>query len=536
MNKKIEIIRVVIATMLLTGAACINGCTAKFEELNTNPCAPTPDVMKGDNAHVRSLIYQMFAALCQTERNDSQAIDQLVGSDFGYMMAPVRTWDAGNHLFSQFNPPSTLCGQAFDKIMPQIYSNFFRIRELTGGQGVVYSWAQILRVAGSMHLSDIYGPIPYSKTTAESYSVEYDAMPDLYANMFKDLDEAIATLTNAVDSNQDLSSLAEVDQIYNGQFDKWVKFANTLKLRMAIRISGVSSDIDVQMKAKEAIDAGLMIDKTDSAWNPNIDVNGNAYWVVCYSYGNEMGEMNVSASIISYMVATGDPRLSIYATKQTYNTDRGNPDYVGCPNGIDLKSGIDADYQKFSKIQVNKTDPLLIMSAAEAWFLKAEACLTWPELGLGTAKEMYEQGVRVSLAERNANEGDYLTKSRICQMTYKDIKSGSSFSFTPHEVVSPVWLDGNDDENRERIVAQKWLANFPNGWETWADLRRNNTNRWKKFWIERTNVSGDRTALQRLKFPESEYLTNKANVEAAVATMNGGDQFSTKLWWANNNW
>lgn len=532
---KIEIIRVVIATMLLIGAACINGCTAKFEELNTNPCAPTPDVMRGDNAHVRSLIVQMFAALCQTERNDSQTIDQLVGADFGYMMAPVRTWDAGNHLFSQFNPPSALYGQAFDKIMPQIYSNFFRIRELTGGKGVVYSWAQILRVAGSMHLSDIYGPIPYSKTTAESYSVEYDAMPDLYTNMFEDLDEAIATLTSVVESKQDLSSLAEVDQIYNGQFDKWVKFANTLKLRMAIRISEVAnSSIDVKTKAQEAIQAGTMLDKTDSAWNPNIDVNGNAYWVVCYSYGNEMGEMNVSASIISYMIATQDPRLSIYATKQTYNTSDGNPEYVGVPNGIELKSGIDTEYQKYSKIQVTKTDPLLIMSAAEAWFLKAEAYLKWPELG-GNAKAMYEQGVRVSLAERNANEGDYLTSSRVCTMTYKDIKPGSSFSFAPHDVVSPVWDEGQEENNKERIVAQKWLANFPNGWETWADLRRCNTSRWKKFWIERTYASGDRTAMQRLKFPESEYLTNKANVEAAATTING-DNFTSKLWWAGGNY
>lgn len=530
MNMKIGITRVVIATIFSIGAVCINGCTAKFEEFNTDPCAPTPDEMKGDNADVRSLISQMFPALCQTDRNDSENIDQLVGADFGYMMAPVRGWDAGNHLYTTFNPPSTLYGQAFEKIMPQIYSNFFRILELTEGKGVVYSWAQILRIAGAMHLSDIYGPIPYSKVTAESYSVEYDSMKDLYANMFSDLDEAISTLTSAVELGEDLSSLVEVDPIYNGQFDKWVKFANTLKLRMAMRISGVQNPgIDVKEKAREAITAGTMLDETDSAWNPNIDVNGNAYRVVCYDY-NE-GEMRVSASIISYMVATEDPRLSIYATKQEYKPDEDGVEYMGVRNGISFSSGTDADYQKFSNIQVNRTDPLLIMSAAEAWFLKAEAILKWSDIG-GNAKEMYEKGVRVSMAERNAKEGDYLTRTRICMINYKDLKKNDGSS--TREVVSPVWADGNDTENFERIVAQKWLANFPNGWETWADLRRFSTSYWKKFWIDRPNVRGyNRTAINRLKFPESEYNINLENVEAAAATL-GGDDFNTRLWWSTN--
>ena len=81
----------------------------------------------------------------------------------------------------------------------------------------------------SLKISDCYGPIPYSQITGTAFTVEYDNMEDLYKHMFDDLDEAISAFKVAVLGNEDMSSLSEYDLVFNGDFNKWVKFANSLK-------------------------------------------------------------------------------------------------------------------------------------------------------------------------------------------------------------------------------------------------------------------------------------------------------------------
>ena len=531
----------VAAVLLLAYFGCMTSCTGQFEEYNTNPYGPTPEQMKGDNADVAALISQMYPALCQTERNNSQVVDQLVGSDYGYMMAPVRSWDGMHHLYTISNPPASLYGQAFELIMPQIYTGFFQIRDLTEGSGVMYSWAQILRIAGTFHLSDIYGPVPYSQVTGSDYKVAYDDMPTLYQAMFDDLDAAITVLNTAVQGGDDLSSLADADPIYNGDFSKWVKFANTLRLRMAMRISGADATL-AKAQARAALAGGVMEDAADSAWNTSIDINGNGYWVVCYQYGGDKGEMRVSASMVNYLVGYEDPRLTAYLTKQTYKTGEGQPDYVGVLNGIDWTGkGVSADHQNLSNINVAKDDPLLIMTAAEAWFLKAEAKLLWgSEISEITedAKSCYEKGIQVSMNERDVAIGDYLTHEGKPAQTYSDLTGQNNGVNLQNNwssnIVSVKWADGEREPNHQRILIQKWLANFPNGWETWADLRRIGSTRARPNFYARPNVVDYLTLVQRLKYPDSEYNSNPENVANAVSALGGqGDDFRTNLWWAN---
>ena len=81
------------------------------------------------------------------------------------------------------------------------------------------------------------------KITGSAFTVAYDSMEDLYKSMFTDLDEAIVAFKTAVLGGEDMSSLTEYDLAFGGDFNKWVKFANTLKLRMAMRISNVAPEL-----------------------------------------------------------------------------------------------------------------------------------------------------------------------------------------------------------------------------------------------------------------------------------------------------
>ena len=513
-----------LSACLLT-AGLLAACTGNFEEYNTNPFGPTPEDMLGDNAITNSLIKSMMPVLVQGQQNNSQMIDQMIGSEYGGQIANIAQWgNSGN--FYTYNPRLAWIDYPFSTIMPQIYTGFFQMKQTTGGEGISYRWAQILRIFGTLRLSDMYGPLPYSKVTGSEFTVPYDDMEELYNNMFADLDEAIEGLTTVALSGEDMSSLSASDFVYNGDFTKWVKLANTLKLRMAVRISSANA-ILARQKAEEAVShtIGVMNSAQDAAWYSDND-GMNPYYRVAFSWQ----EIRVSANVTSYLSGYNDPRLSIYVNP----SELASGDRVGVRNGIYQSAGSQASYANYSRMNIGELDKLLVMSASEAYFLRAEgALLGWNMQG--TAKQLYEQGVAVSMEERGANMGNYLLSDNT-PANYVD-PLDSSKNHNAMSSISPRYDESASKEaNLERILVQKWLANFPNGWETWADIRR--TGYPKHFpVINNLNTDGvtSTRGMRRLPYPQSEYNTNAASVKAAVSMLGGADNGATDLWWAKKN-
>lgn len=505
-------------------ASMVAGCTGMFEDYNTNPFGPTQDDMKGDNASTGAHIENMIPALVQGQQNNAQMLDQMIGAEYGGEITCIATWGNGGNYYT-YNPRIGWYGNMFDTTMPQIYTGFNQIRKLSGGKGLAYHWAQILRVAASLKISDCYGPIPYSKITGTDFTVAYDSEEDLYKYMFNDLDEAIVALETPVLAGEDMSSLKEYDLVFDGDFRKWVKFANTLKLRMAIRISNVSPELAKQ-KAEEAVSdvIGVMTAADDAAYSSYND-GMNPYYRVAYSWK----EIRVSANITSYLSGYNDPRLPVYVSVS--EVDNG---YTGVRNGIYQSASTQASYTKFSNLNIKESDKLLIMSASEAYFLRAEGALKKWNMN-GSARSLYEEGVKTSMEERGVS-ADYYLYSTSRPAYYND-PTNSSYSQQPLSTVCPRYDESAGDEvNLERILVQKWIANFPNGWETWADIRR--TGYPKHFYVVNNlntdGVSKERR-MRRLPFPESEYNTNAANVKAAVSMLGGADNSATDLWWAKKN-
>lgn len=502
----------------------IVGCTKNFELYNTNPAAPTQEQMLGDNALTCSLIKDMIHSLADGQQNNSQMIDHMIGSEYGGHTACIAGWgNAGN--FYTYNPRVGWIEYPFNTMMPQIYTGYFKIAEATGRKGVAYQWAQVIRIASTLRLSDMYGPMPYSKITGSEFSVPYDNMPDLFNNMFADLDVAIDVLSSAVAAGEDMSSLADADYIYGGDFSKWVKFANTLKLRMAMRISGVNPSL-AKSKAEEAVGSayGVLADANDCAWTSYND-GMNPFYRAAYTWNG--GEIRVSANITSYLGGYNDPRLPVYAT-----TTGGI--YAGARNGVYHEAASTTAHQGLSNVNFTETDKLLVMSAAEAYFLRAEGALNGWSMG-GTAKELYEAGVLVSMEERGVKSADALAylmtegvpAGYVCPLN-------SSENIGAVSTVSNVYKDGDGKaRNLERILIQKWIASFPNGWERWADFRRTG---YPKMFPVMNNLNADGVTadkgMRRLPFPQSEYNTNTSNVNEAITFLGGPDTGATDLWWA----
>lgn len=512
-------------TASLLTAGLLAACTGNFEEYNTNPYGPTPEDMLGDNAITNSLIKSMMPVLAQGQQNNSQMIDQMIGSEYGGQIANIAQWgNSGN--FYTYNPRVNWIGVPFNTIMPQIYTGFFQMKQTTGGEGISYRWAQILRIFGTLRLSDMYGPLPYSKVTGAEFTVPYDNMEELYNNMFADLDVAIDELTAVALSGEDMSVFAQSDFVYSDDFTKWVKFANTLKLRMAMRISNVNATL-ARQKAEEAINhtIGVMTTAQDAAWYSDND-GMNPYYRVAYSWQ----EIRVSANITSYLSGYDDPRLAAYVNASELSTG----ELVGVRNGIYQSAGSQASYANYSRMNIGELDKLLVMSASEAYFLRAEGALNGWNMK-GTAKSLYEEGVNVSMQERGVTIGNYLL-STATPADYVDPLDSSKNHAAMSSVTPAYDENASADENRERILVQKWIANFPNGWETWADIRRTGYPQHFPV-VNNLNTDGVNTkrGMRRLAYPQSEYNTNAASVKAAVTMLGGADTSATDLWWAKKN-
>ena len=522
----------------LMAASLAFGCTGDFEEFNTNPFAPTPDQMMGDNAGTAADLATMINALGYQQQNDSQLVDQFIGFEYGGTTTTADNFSYERGRYAWYNPPVSSgnhCGITFEKILPDTYTGFNKIRENTGGKGAVYAMASIVRIAATIKLSDTYGPVPYSKITGAEFTVPYDSEQDLYNYMFEDLTEAINTLQSVYSSSGEIAStLVEADMFFSGNVLKWLKYANTLQMRMAIRISNADEAL-AREKFNEALERGYVMETADdSVWRRMEAGQANPYSYSAYTWLN--GDLRPSASVMSYLNGYGDPRREKYITPQTSSTFQ----WRGVLSGTNLSSSIYQGYYKNQYANLNDetiasvNSPILVMSASEAWFLRAEAALNgWTS---ESAKECYEQGVTVSMNERGAAIGNYLS-SEAQPENFTDVQS--SHNRPAATTVCPKWNDGaSKEENRERVLIQKWLANFPNGWETWADIRRTGYPKLFKVGVnECPSGEGvtDERGMRRMKYPQSEYNTNPQNVLDAVKLLGGDDLFGTDLWWAKKN-
>lgn len=517
-----------IASLMLGGSLLFGavGCTGEFENFNTDPKAPTPEQMAGDFASTATLINTLLPNLVLGQENDYQMIDQMIGCEYGRMTSAANMWGSDAY-YATYNPPVGWTGNAFDTMMPKVYTPFFMIRSISGEDTLPYYWADLVRVFTTLRLSDIYGPMPFSKIgTGSDFAVAYDDMPTLYNAMFEELDLVINALKEAAGGDGG-TAFAETDFIYQGDFSRWAKYANTVKLRMALRLVNVNPSLAKQ-KAEEAVNdpAGLVSEASDAAWSTFIP-GGNSFEKVNINWN----EGRVSADITSYMNGYNDPRLPKYAKE----APAAKGQYVGIRSGVYHYTMIKTDNDNYSYPNVSPQDKLLSMSASESWFLRAEGALRGWDMG-GTAQELYEQGVATSMSERGVQIEDYLesTATPAAYSIINGIGDNASYNIAAQTDVTPKWdSSASFEKNLERIIVQKWLGNYPNGWESWVDKRRTGYPIWFPV-VNNLSTDGVTSSqgVQRLPYPQSEFNTNEANVRAAQAMLGGPDNTATKLWWA----
>lgn len=514
MNKIIKYIGASLVVYMMAG------CTTNFEEFNTNPYQP-PKVPASN------LLSKMFNVYACPQQNDCQHMNCMWAGFSGQVTAPGN-WKKGDNLFAYYNATDEHNDSSWGIIYGHIYPSFFLIEQSTQKKGLVYAMAQLTRVYGMQMLTSLQGPIPYTQMKAGDTEAAYDNEQTVWHAMFTDLDNAIAVLKSAASYgiNQDL---AAVDQFYKGDCTKWLKFANTLKLRMAIRISGIEPAY-AQTKAEEAVLGGVLESTGDSSYDTtNSGINENGYAIV-----SGWEEVKANACLVSYMNGYNDPRRAAYFTTEIQNN---SGKYVGVRFGS-TDNPEPATYANYSKLMIatNKMLPQPVMYAAEAAFLRAEGALKGWNMG-GDAKTFYEKGVKLSFDEFGVSGADaYLQNATSLPGSYVDnlISGHTGNNYTNQSSITIKWDENaTPAEKLERLLTQKWIACYPDPMNGWADFRRTG---YPKIFPATKSMNADCNTTRgqrRLRFTRSEYNNNKANVEAAVGMLsNGKDSNGTDLWWA----
>ena len=415
-----------------------------------------------------------------------------------------------------------------------------------------YQIARIMRVYVMHRMTDLYGDIPYTQAGQPreySYPV-YDRQQDIYMDMLNQLNEAQAALKGA-----GTAPMSSHDVYYQGNTDKWAKFANSLMLRIAMRMTKVDP-ATAETWVKTAVNNGLFASNEDNAMllHTNAVTTNDTSEPYAKIYAHEdRGNFFVNKFFIDMLKETKDPRLSLIATvcedptisvQEGSNFQYGNTDpevqqgfddgfdddktsdwFIGNQPGYEAfkdQEYLDSYRSKYSTINrytySNPTSPTFICTYAQTQLLLAEAALRgWVS---GSAQTYYENGVRAAMEQfaqfpnATALYNQYLTSDAVNQYLAEN----------PFDAA----------KGYEQINTQYWINCFCDEYETFANWRRSGYPEMDPAWDPAhpyTNSDTGGTIPRRFRYPSTESSVNMANYNEAVGRLNNGDRFTSRVWW-----
>lgn len=354
---------------------------------------------------------------------------------------------------------------------------------------VLRSWVFLL-------LTDAYGDIPYKQAGAidQFITPAFDAQKDVYFGLLDDLAAAKALL--------DPSGKAIAgDIIYSGNIVKWQKLANSLRLRIALRIADKEP-----ARSKQALDeiaAGGDPYISDNADNAQLTYLTSPQQNPVSALFETRDDYRISKTIVDKLFQLNDPRLPVFASKTQTPTLQ---EYVGVPNGLTTSEASILGFAKTSKpgaYFLLPQAPAVIFSYAELLFDRAEAAARG--LTAENADDLYQQAIRASLKQYGVS--DAVADTYLAQPSVQ-------------------YDNGNF---RKSIGEQKWIALFGQGLEAFAERRRLD---YPQLTASVNTVLNGQIPV-RLIYPGTEQSLNGNNYKSAVANQ-GPDLLTTKLWFDAN--
>lgn len=508
-----------------TAILALGACTEKYESINTNTDAiVTIGQAELPFLFTRAQDQSMFATSYQTAQN-------LNADQYAQYYACVATSFPSDRYVMRSDWFNNAWLRLYTGVVPQLQI----IMERTEATSAENALANIIWVLGFHRVTDYWGPIPYFEAGKVANTVPYDAQDKIYDDFFKRLTAAVAILKNKTTEKP----FGSYDIIYGGDVNKWIKFANTLRLRLALRISK-ADPARAKTEAEAAFAAGVMTSSPEDDALMQKSLNGND--INGLSQMSDWNEFRMSAAMESVLKGYKDPRMPVYflpaVTSKTYEGLRNGLTATQLTNPANTPAATSHVGARWSSIAAggianHLATPQNVMCAAEAFFLRAEGAVLGWNMG-GTAMELYEAGITQSMKQWGITDNAAI-QAYIHGLTPP--AAPGDFLNSPPLTNFPVQFDAvNANVQKAQISLQKWLAVFPDGCEAWADYRRSHAfSLYPVANSDNPDVTNPATQwIRRLTFLTQEQQNNAAAIAPAVELLKGPDKITTPLWWDKN--
>ena len=370
---------------------------------------------------------------------------------------------------------------------------------------------RILRVFVFHRLTDLYGDIPYSEAgqaiISNNLAPKYDKQEDIYADMLNELEVSAAALGSGI------SGFGSADLMFQGDQTKWKKFANSLMLRLALRMSNVDP-AGAQAWSAKAISGGVMTSNADIAF---IQLQTGPESINQSGLGQvfQVDDASLSKTLVDAL--SGDPRLPILGARRS-DESTAIADLKGFPNGLDLTmlaantgEANENNYAHPNRMLVGLDGYTVFQTYAEVELMIAEAALKgWVS---GDVEQHYNAGVTAAM---KMYEGLY----------------GPAAAVADGDITTFLQNNPYDAANgMEQISTQHWIATFFNEYETYSNWRRTGFPVLAPVNYPGNETNG--TIPRRMTYSTSDQSNNAANYNDAVTTQ-GPDKMTTRIWWDVN--
>lgn len=525
-----KILSLIFITLLLSA------CTGKFKEMNTDKTGITDEDMQVDYNDIGiplSIIQQGIYFNYDFGKGKNwpyQLMQNLCADMFCGYMHDYKPLNGGSHN-SDYNLQDGWNSTMWENIYAYIFPQIKKSEDSTLNRyPQFYAITKILKVMIMHRVSDYYGPIIYTSFGNEQGKYTPDNQEDVYYNFFDDLDIAVELLTRYYQSNPTAQEFSKFDLLMDGKYTSWIKLANSLRLRLAIRIAMAAPEKAIQEGQKALSDPfGVFENETEIA----AIATNEGYINPLGEINRGWGEVYMNANMESILNGYNDPRRAAFfeTCQEDIILDKDTIQLKGKFKGIRQGTMFAHTlYASHSRITINQSTPAILLTAAEVWFLRAEAALRgWTNEDVG---DCYRHGVGTSCNQWKVNLGLYLLLDRKAT-DYIDAFN-PDYNIKARCLVSPKWSDSDSREIKlEKIITQKWLALFPEGCEAWAEQRR--TGYPRLFPVKYNNSPGNcintEIMIRRLNFPNKMKDTDYELYNSLFHLLNGADNAGTRLWW-----
>ncbi len=357
-------------------------------------------------------------------------------------------------------------------ITPEVKANRVALTEIVA----VYTWSVLVNT---------WGDVPYTEAlNPEINEPKYDDAATIYADLFKRLDAAIAQLTPAN------ANFGGADLLYKGNGGAWLKFAHSLKMKLAITIAD-ADETTARAAIQASFDKGFTSNADNAAFEYLVSTpNNNPISNNLNSMFTARQDYVAGKTIIDKMNAVSDPRRPFYFTAVNNN-------YIGGLQGVNNSF---ANLSRPANAIIAPDFEALLMDYSEVEFILAEAAARW---GIaGSPATHYNNAITASITYWGGTVADattYLGRPAVAYATAAG-------------------------DYKQKIGEQKYLALYNRGYDAWTE--------WRRLDYPRLQPANEALSVMpvRLTYITSEYTLNRVNTEAAAAAI-GGDEVGTKLFW-----